>query len=239
MPRPQLTSPDRNRSCLRTTCRPPSLRAVYADAGVGLLHSRAPGAPPPLSPRRPEPRCPGGPLRGQGHRLANRLQDASTIEACWRTPTCPQSLLAERRRRVHGTGASQSRPCSSHSCSYRPWSLRRASRVWVLRRSGRSMPLSCCSKVRAFPWLAGKTYTCGSRPTGSRYRTGVGEAGVREVDFAPMPAPPSKKAPWEDDPKPRPIDLSWSIRASASTGDLDLRLDAISGHVVAMSQSSR
>jgi hypothetical protein len=67
----------------------------------------------------------------------------------------------------------------------------------------------------------------------------VGEAAVQEVEFAPMPARRSNKAPWEDDSKPPALDLYWSIRASASTGDLDLTLDAISGHVIAVSQSPR
>jgi hypothetical protein len=67
----------------------------------------------------------------------------------------------------------------------------------------------------------------------------VGEAAVQEVEFAPIPARRSNKAPWEDEPKPPALDLHWSIRASASTGDLLLTLDAISGHVVAVSQSPR
>jgi hypothetical protein len=67
----------------------------------------------------------------------------------------------------------------------------------------------------------------------------IGDAAVQEIEFAPMPERPTKKAPWEDDPKRPSLGLYWSIRASASTGDLDLTLDAISGHVVAVSQSPR
>jgi hypothetical protein len=65
----------------------------------------------------------------------------------------------------------------------------------------------------------------------------VGDAAIREVEFAPLPERPTKKAPWEGEPNPPAVSLYWSVRASASTGDLLLTLDAISGHVVAVSQA--
>ena len=63
----------------------------------------------------------------------------------------------------------------------------------------------------------------------------VGQATVYEAEFAPLPKRPVGRAPWAGPPEQtQNITLEWFIRATTPGSDLSLRIDAISGHVIAV-----